>query len=203
MSNADKLENLIASQKGIVFSRDLDKANIPRLYLSKYVNESKLERVSRGIYISKDLIEDRMYYMQLKYPKIIYSHETALFLHGLSDRTPFEYSFTVPSGYRVMKSVVDNKIYYIKPENHLLGVTTAITSFGNTIKTYNIERTICDIIRSRNKIDVQIFADALKRFVKRRPVDYTMLGEYAKKLRVDKILNNYLEVMLWAIVPWV
>ena len=75
----------------------------------------KLERISRGVYVLSDEIENEMYYMQIKYPKLIYSHETALFMHGLSDRTPFEYSATVPSSYKVVKNISENnKVYYIK-----------------------------------------------------------------------------------------
>ena len=59
-----------------------------------------------------------------------------------------------------------------------------------------MERTICDILRSRNRIDIQIFTDALKRVAKKRNLDYALLIEYAKKLNVEKILNTYMEVLI-------
>ncbi|MBR9648583.1 type IV toxin-antitoxin system AbiEi family antitoxin domain-containing protein [Clostridium tyrobutyricum] len=197
MNYLKKLENLIKQRNGTVFTSDLVHLNIPRIYLSKLVSMGKLERVSRGVYILSGEIEDEMYYMQIKYPKLIYSHETALFIHGLSDRTPFEYSVTVPSSYKVVKSISENnKIYYIKNELHSLGVTTAKTSFKNNIRLYNVERTICDIVRSRNKIDIQILNEALKRYIKLKSADFTLLGEYAKKFHVDKIIKEYMEVLL-------
>jgi predicted transcriptional regulator of viral defense system len=135
--------------------------------------------------------------MQTKYPKLIYSHETALYLHGLSDRTPFEYSASVPSGYKVVGLVADRfKIYYIKKELHELGVETVKSSHGNPIRTYDMERTICDVIRSRRRIDVQILNDALKRFVKLKSVDHSILLDYAKKLKIEAVLKNYLELLL-------
>lgn len=197
MNYLDKLEKLIQKQHGTVLSADLDLYEIPRTYLQMMVADGKLERVDRGIYVSTDAIEDEMYSMQTKYPKLIYSHETALYLHGLSDRTPFEYSASVPSGYKVVGSMAERfKIYYIKKELHELGVETVQSSHGNPIKTYNIERTICDLIRSRNRIDVQILNEALKRFVKLKSADLSMLMDYAKKLRIDAVLKNYLEVLL-------
>lgn len=197
MNYLKKLENLIKQRNGTVFTSDLVHLNIPRIYLSKLVSMGKLERVSRGVYILSGEIEDEMYYMQIKYPKLIYSHETALFIHGLSDRTPFEYSVTVPSSYKVVKSISENnKIYYIKNELHSLGVTTAKTSFKNNIRLYNVERTICDIVRSRNKIDIQILNEALKRYIKLKSADFTLLGEYAKKFHADKIIKEYMEVLL-------
>ena len=142
-------------------------------------------------------IEDELFAMQTKYTKLIYSHETALYFHNLSDRTPSEYSATVPSGYKVVGDVADRfKIYYIKKELHELGVETIISTYGNPIRIYNIERTICDLIRSRNRFDVQIFHDALKRFAKLKSVDYSLLMAYASKFKIAAVLKNYLEVLL-------
>jgi predicted transcriptional regulator of viral defense system len=138
-----------------------------------------------------------MYIMQKKYPNLIYSHETALFFHEISDRTPFEYSVTVPSGYKVVDTINERfNIYYIKRDLHLMGVTELETTLGNTIRIYNLERTICDLLRSRNRIDIQIFSDALKRVVKKKHLDYVLLSEYARKLNVENILNTYMEVLL-------
>ena len=197
MSYLEKLEKLIQKQHGTVLSADLDLYEIPRTYLQMMVAEGKLERVDRGVYVSIDAIEDEMYAMQTKYPKLIYSHETALYLHGLSDRTPFEYSASVPSGYKVVGSVADRfKIYYIKKELHELGVETMKSPHGNPISAYDVERTVCDLIRSRSRIDVQILNDALKRFVKLKSADHSILLEYARKLKVEAVLKSYLEVLI-------
>ena len=199
-----RIEKIINEQNGTLLSLDLDKNKIPRTYLSMLVAEGKIEKIGRGVYVLPDLLEDEMYIMQKKYSKLIYSHETALFLHELSDRIPFEYSATVPSGYKVVSNISERfKIYYIKKDLHLMGVIEGKTSFGNTIRIYNVERTICDILRSRNRIDIQIFTDALKRVAKKRNLDYALLIEYAKKLNVEKILNTYMEVLIWVEKPWV
>lgn len=197
MNYLDKLEELIKKQHGTVMSADLALYEIPRTYLQMMVAEGKLERVERGVYVSTNAIEDELFYMQSKYAKLIYSHETAAYLHGISDRAPFEHSASVPSGYKVVGSVTDRfKIYYIKRELHELGVKTINSSHGNPIRTYNIERTICDLIRSRSRIDIQILNDALRRFVKLNSVDYSVLMDYARRLNVETILKNYLEVLI-------
>jgi predicted transcriptional regulator of viral defense system len=197
MNNQNKLDQLIQKQHGTVLSSDLDLYEIPRVYLQMMVAEGKLERVDRGVYVSIDAIEDEMFSMQTKYPKLVFSHETALYLHGLTDRTPFMYSASVPSGYKVVESVAERfKIYYIKKDLHELGVETVQSSHGNPVKTYNIERTICDLIRSRNRIDGQILNEALKRFVKLKSADLSILMDYARKLKIDTVLKHYLEVLL-------
>lgn len=191
------IEELIRKQNGTLLSSDLDKYNIPRKYLQILVNEGKIERSSRGVYVAIDAIQDEMFAMQKKYSNLIYSHETSLFIHNLSDRTPFEYSATVPSGYKVVSNISDRfKIYYIKKELHELGVEMTESSFGNMIKVYNVERTICDIIKSRSRIDIQIINEALKRYIKRNSSDYTLLMEYAKALKIETVLKKYMEVLL-------
>lgn len=202
MDYIKKIKKIIGRQNGTLLSSDLDKYKIPRTYLSMMVAEGEIERIGRGIYVSPDSLEDEMYILQKKYPNLIYSHETALFFHNLSDRTPFEYSATVPSGYKVVNAISEiSKIYYIKRDLHQMGVTEGNTSLGNQIKLYNVERTICDILRSRNRIDIQIFSDALKRVAKEKHLDYTLLMKYAKELNVAKILNTYMEVLLWVERP--
>ena len=197
LNNLEKLKKLIQKQHGTILSADLDRNGIPRVYLRRMIDEGKLERVGRGIYVSVDSIEDEMYSMQTKYPKLIYSHETALYLHGLSDRTPFEYSASVPSGYKVEGYLADRfKIYYVNKELHNQEVETVKSNHGNPIRTYTLERTICDLIRSRSRIDVQILNDALKRFVKLKSADYSILMDQAKRLKVDSVLKNYLEALL-------
>lgn len=197
MNHLEKLENLIQKHHGTILSADLDKNKIPRVYLKKMVRDGKLEKVSHGVYVSVDSIEDEMYSMQTRYSNLIYSHETALFIHGLSDRTPFEYCASVPSGYKVVKNLAKRlKIYYIKKELHELGAIITKSSFGNPIKVYNIERTLCDLIRSRNRIDAQILNQALHQFVKLKSVDYFVLMDFAKKFKIETVLKHYLEVLL-------
>ncbi len=197
MNYIKRIEKIINEQNGTLLSSDLDEYNIPRTYLSMMVAEGKIEKIGRGIYALPDALEDEMYIMQKKYPNLIYSHETALFFHEISDRTPFEYSVTVPSGYKVVDTINERfNIYYIKRDLHLMGVTELETTLGNTIRIYNLERTICDLLRSRNRIDIQIFSDALKRVVKKKHLDYVLLSEYARKLNVENILNTYMEVLL-------
>ena len=71
-----------------------------------------------------------------------------------------------------------------------------LTPFGHSVPVYNMERTICDIIRNRNNTEIQTFQTALKQYVKRKDKDLRLLMQYATKFRVDKILRQYLEVLL-------
>lgn len=91
MNYRDEINKILNDKNGTLLTSDLKNHNIPRLYLTLMVRDKLIERVERGVYVSTSHIQDEMYAYQKKYPQIIYSHETALFLYGLTDRTPFEY----------------------------------------------------------------------------------------------------------------
>lgn len=168
-----------------------------RTLLSKYVKEGLLERSRQGVYILPDSVHDDMYTMMLRTKKVIFSHDTALFLNGLSERTPFEHSVTVPSN-AVLSDVLreDCKCYYIKPELFELGMIWKKTTFGNEVRCYDTERTICDLLRSRNRMDEEMVISAIKNYAAYGDKDLNRLAAYAEKFRVSKILKQYIEVLL-------
>jgi len=189
LSYFEKLNELIKEKNGLVFTKDVVKAGIPKSYLAELVKKGELERVGHGIYINVDAFEDKMFSLQQRREAIAFSHDTALFLHDLSDRDPLSYSVTVPTGYNT-KNIKNEgvNVFTIKRELYPLGLTTLQTPFGNAVKTYNMERTICDMIRSRNQMDIAILTDALKRYVKRKDKNIPRLMEYAESFRIDKII---------------
>ena len=161
------------------------------------VKVGELERVSRGIYITPDVWEDRLLIYQLKRTKMIYSHQTALYLHDLTDRDPLNYVVTVPQGYNPSKLKEEGfMIHTTKKEWFELGLCTKKTTFGNEVKTYDMERTICDILRDRNNQDPTIVSDALKRYFIRKDKDLYRLMKYAKALRIETVLRPYSELLL-------
>ena len=81
-------------------------------------------------------------------------------------------------------------------ELHGEGIVMMQTPFGHSVPVYNMERTICDIIRNRNNTEVQTFQPALKQYTKRKDKDLRLLMQCATKFRVDKILRQYLEMLL-------
>lgn len=168
-----------------------------RALLSKYVKEGLLERSRQGVYILPDSVHDDMYTLMLRSEKIIFSHDTALFLNGLSERTPFEHSVTVPSN-AVLSDILreDCNCYYIKPELFELGMVWKKTTFGNEVRCYDAERTICDLLRSRNRMDEETVISAIKNYAVFNDKDLNRLAAYAGKFRVSKVLKQYMEVLL-------
>lgn len=193
----DWVRKIVKDQNGVVMTSDLARFGIPRTYLSILEKNREIERVSRGVYKTPSAMEDEMFIFQSKYKSSIYSHETALFLHDLTDRNPLKFSISVPSGYH-SSSLKDSghKVFYISRNLFDLGVISTQSPHGNEIRVTNLERAICDILRSRNQVDVQYITNALKRYAARKEKNINLLYDYAISFRVQKIVRQYIEVLL-------
>lgn len=193
MDNIDKIKNIVEKNNGILFVKDLEKDNIHRQYLKKLEEIGYLRKISRGIYLKKGKEVNEFFVMGEKYKKGIFSHNTALYFYDLTDRTPLRLDMTFPSYITVHNDSI--KTHYIKEEKHLLGAEEMKLNDGTTIRIYNMERTICDIIRDRNKIDPQIFNTAMKEYSKRKNKNLNLLYKYAKIFRIENNLKRYMEVL--------
>lgn len=197
MSYTTLLYELLAKKGGLLLTRDVEAAGIPRHYLTVLAREGAIERVSHGIYVAPETFEDDLYLLQARSPQLIFSHETALYLHDLTDRDPLTYAVTVPTGYH-NRLLTDNglQVYTVKKEWHLLGVTEGLTAFGRPIRLYNAERTLCDMFRQRNKVDADLLNDSMKRYLMRKDKNVPQLLRYAEQLRVASPIRKYVEILL-------
>lgn len=193
----DKILEILKNQNGILLTSDLAKLGIPRTYLSILIKKGEIQRISRGVYSAANYMVDEMASMQARYKGAIFSHETALYLLGLTDRTPLFYSMTVPAVYNATPLKASGaKVYFVNRGLYLLGEITMKSSHGNNIKTFNLERTICDVLRSRNQIDIQFVNEALKKYVIHKDRNIEQLYNYAMQFRIQKIVREYIEVLL-------
>jgi len=192
------IRDLLKKQNGILSASDLAKVGIPRTYLSILENNGEIQRVARGIYSSTDGdVVDEMAVLQMRFRSAIFSHETALYLLDLTDRTPLFFSVTVPSGFNATSLKASGaKVYFVQRDLYPLGLTTMKSSHGNNLKTFNLERTICDVVRSRNQMDVQFVNQVLKKYVNLRERNINQLMDYAGQFGIQKIMREYIEVLL-------
>ena len=185
--------NTIDNSKIIYFNK-LKEYDMNRYDLREKVANGDIIRIMHGVYASSDKDINEFWLLGQRYKNGIFSHNTALYFYNMTDRTPLHFDMTFPSNNRVKNELL--KCHYIKKELHQLGLTSIKLKDGLEIKVYNVERTICDIIRDRNKIDSQIFNNAMKEYLKRKDKNLKRLYEYAKIFKIDKILEKYMEVLL-------
>lgn len=194
MNYENKILNLF--NNGFLRNKDLVDNNIPSVYLTRLVNNNVIERVSRGLYVRTNSLPDDLVILQNKSKNAIYSNLTALYLYGFSDRLPIKYDITVNSGYNGSLQDVDNvNLFYTKKELLNLGEIVYRLDSGNLIKVYDLERTICDVIKNKNRLDQELVNKALRKYFYSKEKNTLKLYEYAKKMKIYKKVRSVFEIL--------
>ncbi|MDL2327280.1 type IV toxin-antitoxin system AbiEi family antitoxin domain-containing protein [Ruminococcaceae bacterium OttesenSCG-928-A11] len=197
MSKLDRLSTLLDKNNGFLKTSDAVAAGVSRTYFSKYVRDHHLECVAHGLYMAQDAWADGMYVIQVRYPSAIFSHESAAFLLNIAEREPVQYSITLKAGANATSLSREGvKIYKIRPDLFDEGLTQVQSPAGHTLRVYNSERTICDLVRSRRSIEIQDLQSAIKEYIRRKDKNVPLLMRYAKMFSIEKIIRQYLEVLL-------
>ena len=188
------LEELIA-ENDIIRSEDMKVVGIPITYASRMVDKGKLVKLERGVYAMSYQYYDKYYLFQQKNQAAIFSFVSALYLHDLVDSFPYDIDVTVYSGYNTHRFPSIVKPHYIKKELHELGKIEVTTRMGNKVYCYDKERTICDLIANRKKIDAEIFTSALRNYMQSNDKKIETLYEYAEKMGIEEKVKEIVEVL--------
>ena len=197
MNKIKALEKLADSRKGYLLTSEVLKSGISKPTLAKFVQNKKMERVGHGIFVSEDTWYDELYILGIQNSRIIYSHETALQLHGLMEHESNTVNVTVPTGYNATHLRKRGlNVHQAKAELYEMGLSYKETNYGNMVQLYDKERTICDIIKNKENMDIQIFQHVLKEYMQSQGKNLHQLMFYARKMKLESVVRNYTEVML-------
>lgn len=197
MSQYAKLRQLTEENAGILQTSKALEAGISKPTVAEFVKRNAFEKVAHGIYCSPDFFPDPMYVLQQRCPQIIFSHGTAMYLQDMTVRDPLHFSVTVKTGYNPTHLKEDGvKAYTIKKELYPVGITEVETEYGHKVQAYNPERCLCDMIRSRKTVDIQVFQDGLRHYIREGSRNISLLMQYAEMFHVKKRMNLYLEALL-------
>ncbi len=194
-SNIEIIEELMKKNNGYITSKELDMFDIHRMYLSIMQEKELIKKVATGIYIDTNKIEDNYYVFGLSMPNIIYSHMTALYFHSLSIEASTDvYDITVKRSYNSVHLRKHN-VFYVDNDIYELGLVEVETPIGNKVKAYDVERCICDIIRSKNRMDSEHIKHSIREYIKRKDKDLVKLSLYAEKLGIKDVVMDYVGMM--------
>lgn len=197
MKSLDILREISNENNGLILTKTAIEKGVTRSNLSKLCDGGKITRIANGQYVLPDELNDELLSLQIRSKYIIFSHETALFLNGISERTPFEHTVTIPTSKTLSPSLSEEcKIYYIKDELHELGKVQLATPMGNKVWAYDMDRTICDIVRSRNRMADETFIASIKNYAVSSDKNLANLSNYAGKMKILSQVRQYLEVLL-------
>ena len=182
----------------VITNKEAEELGYTRHNLSELTKSGQLERLRPGLYQLKGKVIDDFVLISSNSIRIIFSHQTALYLHDISDRTPNVFHISVPQGYNashIKNRYKDLQVHYVKKDLYEIGKTQIKSPQGNFIPVYDIERTICDIIIDREKIDKQIFTEAIKRYFKSSNKNLRRLIKYSRLFKIENEIRKYMEVL--------
>ncbi len=197
MRATEEIIKMAKENNGMVTTAMVVAAGFSRGNIKYLVDKGTIEKSARGVYILPEVWDDEIFNLQNRFKRGIYSHETALFLWDLTDRTPNRYHMTFPKNYNLTKPKEENiRCVQCKKEIYDLGIEEVTTPGGNAVRAYSVERTLCDILRPHSRVDIQVVTEAFKRYAANSDKNVPVLSEYAKLLKVEIKLRSYLEVLL-------
>ena len=182
----DTIKQIMKTNNGMISTRMIEPLNISRQYLSIMKNNNDIEKVSRGIYLSPSAFEDSYFSFQQKYKKAIFSHMNALYFYGMTEEFPYNYTVTVPQSYHVDTVNEKCNVFYVSDDIYELGIVEIETPNGNKVRAYDKERCICDIIRSKGRMDSEQVKKTIKQYMQSRDKDMAKLSEYSKNMGINK-----------------
>ena len=193
-----QIKFLAETGDGIIRTSQVEQAGISRPMLKKYVDTGKLQRVRKGIYILADGFADEYVLLQEQSSKSVFSYGTALFLWGMSDRTPHMIDITAPHGTNtplVRRNNPNLRCHYVKQDYYKLGITETQTPQGGMVRLYDRERCICDLVRDKDQMEMQLYSQAINEYFKGKPNSRKLL-KYSRIFGVEGKIRTYMEVML-------
>lgn len=189
----DTIKQIMNINNGMLSTRMIEPLNISRQYLSIMENNNDIEKVSRGIYLSPSAFEDSYFSFQQKYKKAIFSHMNALYFYGMTEEFPYNYTVTVPQSYHVDTVNEKCNVFYVSDDIYELGIVEIETPNGNKVRAYDKERCICDIIRSKGRMDLEQVKKTIKQYMQCKDKEMVKLSEYSKKMGINKKVMKMVE----------
>lgn len=192
-----RIKDVALENNGFIKTSQIEEIGLSRPMIKKLVDRGLLEQVRKGLYMLANEITDEYALVQIRNKHAVFSYGTALFMLGLSDRTPHIYDITIPQGVNIsfLKKENDNlRCHYVQPDVFELGITEVKSPQGATVKVYDRERCICDLIREKNQIDMQLYTGAIKNYFKSKP-NHRKLLKYGKVFGIEDQIRTYMEVL--------
>ena len=194
----EKLKAISMLEKlgGWATTGELKEAGLNHYHINRLLESGLLHRVGRGLYKWTDAPKDEKIGLARKIPQGVFCLFTACLHHDLSTFVPTELHLAVPQKSKyVLPGYPPVKLYYWDEKSWNTGIME-IKPGDIEIRMYDMEKTVCDILRLRNKVGLDLTKEVVKSYLAKKERDLVKLMSYARLLRIEKVVRNYLEIML-------
>lgn len=188
-----KLEEFLKNHNGYISTSEIESIGFSKMQIPKLIQEGIIRKVAHGLYIDNNFIEDEFYILQKRFSKIVFSYNTACYLLNLSDRAPYKLDVTTIKDHKIRENV---NIHYVNENKFNIGVIEIKSPYGNSIKIYNAERCICDILKNSNSVDIELYNKIINNYFRKKDRDLSTLEKYAKTFNVHKKFKHIMEVLI-------
>lgn len=164
--------------------------------LTRAVQRGDLMRIRHGVYATPDALLDTMIDVERIVPGGVVCLYSAWSFYGLTTQVPPAFCIAIANKRKVvLPQMLPITVYYWKPENLEFGIRQETIS-GHAVRITDLERSVCDAVKYRNKTGLDICAEVIRNYLRKKERNLSRLTDYAKKLRVANVLNNYLEIAM-------
>ncbi len=188
------VQNIISDNGGFITTKEMTPATYRRLL--RRVKEGSVVRVCPGVYSNLDALTNTMIDLVKVVPGGILNSYSAWFFHKLSTTVPASHHVAIARGRKVgVMPCPPIPLNYVSAALVHLGQTTANLG-GYVVPIYDVERCVCDAVKARNKVGIDVATEVVRNYLKRPDRDIDKLMKYAQTLRVANTLSHYLEIQL-------
>ena len=149
----------------------------------------------RGIYLTKDGDYDEFYFFQLRYPKAIYSYNTALYFIDRTDKLSHTIDITVYNGYKFNEKMKNVDVHYVDKRIYDIGIVEVETAYGNKVKAYSLERVLCDFLVHKNEIDSEDYLKLVQSYIYDKSKDVSSFYDLIIKMGVANKIMDVVQIM--------
>jgi predicted transcriptional regulator of viral defense system len=185
-------------EHGIVRPRELEAIGVPRVYLSRLIQQGKIIRLGRGIYSLPDAAVTELHtYAEVakRAPDAVLCLLSALAFHGITTQNPASVWIALGKGAR--KPAIASpalRVVRLTGPSHTEGIEKHRAE-GVVISVYSVAKTVADCFKFRNKIGLDIAIEALKDSLRQKKTTANEIYRYAKICRVSNVIRPYMEAL--------
>lgn len=183
---------------GVLKTSELNELGLSSRQIKKLVDSGDITRIKRGYYELSDNIYPEEAVIARLFPDAVIFLESALMHYGYTDRIPLAWQIAVDRDSEKSQYKIDYPLieaFYIEPKLLEIGLDV-IQVEEVEIKIFNRDRTICDVLRYENKLEREVFTNAIKRYIKDPKKNVRNLFEYAEKFNIKNKVQTYIGVWL-------
>lgn len=193
--NMDRISQKVETLGGVISRADMASgAEYKRVH--RAAQRGELTRLRSGVYASPEALLDTMLDIERIVPGGVVCLYNAWSHYQLTTTVPPSFCVAIERKRKVViPPSLPVTLYYWKEENLSFGVTETVVS-GHTVRITDVERSVCDAVKYRNKIGLDVCAEIVRTYLRKDGRNLSLLAEYAKRLRVWSTLKSYLDIAL-------